>query len=179
MSRFSTVRDAKNYLIDQILAQADREGIALTEIERKMLYFSETGSTLPDIMNINREFDENYDQNEYEKKIVKLIQGIYRRHKSNPDDSWDDAVSRLRTEDHYLLVMVESAFHEPSRSRRGDIVRLILAVIFILAVMFPLIFFIHAHIENPTIAKLTAQIALLALIVLVVYLANLSYRKSA
>ncbi len=33
-----------------------------------MLYFSETAWTLPDIREVNNEFDKNYHQNEYERK---------------------------------------------------------------------------------------------------------------
>ncbi len=44
---FSNVRAAKVYLAGKITEQAEREGAPLTEVERKMLYFSETDWTLP------------------------------------------------------------------------------------------------------------------------------------
>jgi hypothetical protein len=49
MAEFNSVRDAKEYLVGKIAAEAELEGKPLSEIERKMLYFSETGCTLPDI----------------------------------------------------------------------------------------------------------------------------------
>jgi hypothetical protein len=51
---FKTTRDAKEYLVSRIVAEADRAGIQLSDIERKMLYFSETGWTLPDIQRSKR-----------------------------------------------------------------------------------------------------------------------------
>jgi hypothetical protein len=47
--RFASAREAKQFLVAQIADEAQREGVSLSEIERKMLYFSETDWTLPDI----------------------------------------------------------------------------------------------------------------------------------
>jgi len=57
MDPFSSPREAKEFLIARILAQAEHDGVALSDVERKMLYFSETGWTLPDIAAVNDEFD--------------------------------------------------------------------------------------------------------------------------
>jgi len=76
MQRFATVRDAKTYLIERIIAQASQDGITLSDVERKMLYLSESGWTLPDMMAISSEFDQHYDQDEYERKIAKVVQHI-------------------------------------------------------------------------------------------------------
>ena len=62
MKRFADAREAKEYLISGIVAEAQRENVPLSEVERKMLYFSETGWTLPDIMDVNDAFDREYDQ---------------------------------------------------------------------------------------------------------------------
>ena len=61
MNSFRTVREAKEYLIRRILAQADRDGVPLSDVERNMLYFTETGWTLPNMMEISRDFDRNYE----------------------------------------------------------------------------------------------------------------------
>ena len=68
MQQFADAREAKEFLVERILSQAERDGVSLSEIERKMLYFSETAWTLPDIMEVNEEFDRRYDQDEYEQK---------------------------------------------------------------------------------------------------------------
>jgi hypothetical protein len=41
MSHFASVHDAKEFLVGQIVEEAHVEGVPLSEIERKMLYFSE------------------------------------------------------------------------------------------------------------------------------------------
>ena len=43
MQVFSTAREAKEYLIAQIVAEAEREHVPVSEVERKMMYFTETG----------------------------------------------------------------------------------------------------------------------------------------
>jgi len=107
MSRFASTQDAKEFLIGQIVLQAQCDGISLTEVERKMLYFSETDWTLPDIADVNDEFEREYDQDEYEKKIVSLIRNA--RKQANKDSSWSDALRLLRKGDHYLVVMLDGA----------------------------------------------------------------------
>lgn len=93
----------------QIVAEANREHIPLSETEEKMLYFSEAGWTLPDIREVSAAFDRDYQTAEYEDKIANLIRGIRKgaQQRSSEDlESWDNAVRLLRKEDHYLLVMV-------------------------------------------------------------------------
>jgi hypothetical protein len=52
MKAFHSGREAKEFLISRIVEEAQRENIPLSEIERKMLYFTESGWTLPDIMKL-------------------------------------------------------------------------------------------------------------------------------
>ena len=66
---FATTRDAKEFLVSRIVAESQREGVPLSEVERKILYFSETAWTLPDIEEVNDAFDREYNQAEYERKI--------------------------------------------------------------------------------------------------------------
>jgi hypothetical protein len=112
MSHFASAQDAKEFLVGQIVQQAQRDGVSITEVERKMLYFSETDWTLPDIREVNEEFERDYDQHEYEEKIVGVIRKALkqaRKESKESRDSWSDAIRLLRKEDHYLLVMVDDA----------------------------------------------------------------------
>jgi hypothetical protein len=112
MHRFSNAREAKEFLISRIVTEAQRENVPLSEIERKMLYFSETAWTLPDIMEVNDEFDREYDQTRYENKIARLIRNETKRlRKENPEDfaSWVSAARKLKKEDHYISVMIDDA----------------------------------------------------------------------
>ena len=122
MTVFQSARDAKEFLIARIVEEAKREDISLSEVERKMLYFSETHSTLPDIASVSEKFDHEYNQDEYEEKITRLIKkaAIHDdRQSAEQYDLWWDAIRLLKKEDHYILVMIDSAGLRP-HSRRPD-----------------------------------------------------------
>jgi len=70
MNPFHSTREAKEFLIARIVEEAQREGIVLSATERKILYFSETAWTLPDMDTVSDEFDSAYNQRDYEKKIA-------------------------------------------------------------------------------------------------------------
>jgi hypothetical protein len=110
--RFGTIKDAKDFLAERIAAEAMREGEPLSEVERKMLYFSETGWTLPDMQAVSAEFDRGCDEDEYEQKIAGLVRKIdARNHAENPveEAAWDDAELKLSEGDHYLSVLINMA----------------------------------------------------------------------
>jgi hypothetical protein len=112
MERFSNAREAKEFLVSGIVTEAQREHVSLSETERKMLYFSETGWTLPDMTEVNDKFDRECDQAQYEKKIAHLIRrAIARTRGENPEEaaSWIGAIRKLKKEDHYISVMAEEA----------------------------------------------------------------------
>lgn len=158
MESFPTVRAAKEYLIRRILAQAKQDGIALSETERKMLYFSETGWTLPGMFAVNAEFDQKYSEAEYENKIERLIRRLCESQDEIAERDWDNAVDELRTEDHYLLVMIDAAATGRILSARapGDMRRLILTAAVVSAVLLSTIFLAHSLIPNERMATLVA-----------------------
>lgn len=123
MQTFATARSAKEFLIDKIIFQSQLEGVPLTDVEKKMLYFSESGWTLPDIDQISDAFDRDYDQALYEEKIGGLVRNFRARaRKENRQelDTWEKAVARLREEDHFLLVLIDNPDHTsfvPASSR--------------------------------------------------------------
>jgi len=126
MKAFHAGREAKEFLISKIVAEAQYENAPLSEIERKMLYFTESGWTLPDIMKISEDFDREYDQDKYEQKIAKLVKKADRRiRKGSRDDydRWWAAIRFLQREDHYISVMIRLAGLRP----RGDELRLLAA----------------------------------------------------
>ncbi len=129
---FSTEREAKEYLIGQIVAEAQKEGVTLTDIERKMLYFSETGWTSPDMMGVNAQFERDYDNAEYERKILGLASSAEERAGTVGGDdlaAWDDAVAKLSEGDHYLIVLINPRLVTESVRPPGDIKRLILTAL--------------------------------------------------
>jgi len=104
---------AKEFLISQVVEEAQRENVPLSEVERKMLYFTEVHPSLPDMYEINAEFERNYDAAEYEDKVAALLRNA-RDPDSRPspvrEQEWKDALDALKKEDHYILVMVAQAF---------------------------------------------------------------------
>jgi hypothetical protein len=112
MNRFAGAFEAKEFLVASIVEEARREGVPVSEIERKMLYFSETAGTSPGISEAREVFDGEHDQDEYEKKIERLIRNLRTRAREEHNrlfDAWPDAIRALRNEDHYLLVMIRQA----------------------------------------------------------------------
>lgn len=132
MQRFKTVREAKEYLVGVITKEAQHDGTALTEVEEKMLYFTETGWTLPDMKEISSEFDRDYDQDEYERKIGSIIARISARLSDGSEEeriAWRRALEKLSRGDHYLLVLIDSA-NPVRKGARHNLKMLIIALVF-------------------------------------------------
>jgi len=143
MQTFDTGRDAKEFLVGRIVIEAQREGVTLSEIERKMLCFSETAWTLPDIADANEAFDRDYDREEYEQKIAMLSRNFTTNAaKNNPNDfdSWKGAIRTLQQEDHYILVLVSPGGRSSVMPRIGFVklllIGLVVAVLALIACYF-------------------------------------------
>lgn len=135
-THFTTIRGAKDYLASQIAQQAERDGVPLTEVERKMLYFTETGWTLPDMKKVSAEFDKDYDQPTYEQRIGGLIDRIQSNAKlqnQRDQQTWNAAVKKLSNGDHYLLVLVDGAVSVPRGAKHNLKILFIAAALFALA----------------------------------------------
>jgi hypothetical protein len=142
VQHFATTREAKEFLVGKITDQARRAGISLSDVERKMLHFSETDRMAPDVSDANTTFDRDYDQARYEKKIVKIVRQLRareRRETVGDRDFWNEAVQKLREGDHYLMVMIEDA--GGVRRPPGDLVRLVATALAICAISLALIIF--------------------------------------
>jgi hypothetical protein len=152
---FSTAREAKEFLVNHILSQAQRDGVSLSDAERKMLYFSETAWTLPDMAEVNEEFDNCHDQGGYERKIAGIVRNIQRARtpEKSEECNWERAVNTLRTEDHYLLVLIDSA---GSVRPRGDFIKLLLAALAIVCAFLVILVFLR---RSPVTPRVTPQFA--------------------
>ena len=104
---------AKQLLIARVIEQAELQQVLLSDLEKKMLYFTEVHPSLPDIYEINAEFERNYDAAAYEGKVAALLRYARDRDsRASPvrEQEWKDAPDALKGEDHYILVMVRQAF---------------------------------------------------------------------
>jgi hypothetical protein len=120
---FHSVQETKEFIAAEIAAQAQRDAVPFSEIERKMLLFSEAGWAPPDIMEVNDEFDRQYDSDEYEKKVSTLIRHLDQRLRQDSPaeyEDWKSAVTYLKPKDHYVNIMIAHAGVSP----RGDRLKL-------------------------------------------------------
>lgn len=138
-NRFRTIRDAKDFLAGRIAAEAVEQSIPFSEVERKMLYFSDTGWTLPDMAEVSAEFHRDYNQEQFERKIFILVRKIgAHRHFDNPreKENWDQAVEKVSEGDHYLQVLLNPAREKLAAAARPphDMLKLwVVAFVIVLA----------------------------------------------
>jgi hypothetical protein len=106
------IREAKDFLVAQTAEQAAIEGVPLSDLERRMMYFTESGYAPEDPIKLYEEFEAENDSDKYEAKISGLLHHAYRRLRKENDaarKNWDLAIKCLRRGDHYLLVMWDLA----------------------------------------------------------------------
>lgn len=142
--RFRTIREAKQYLAGVIADEAERDGTPLTEVERKMLFFAETGWTLPDMKEVSAEFDRNCDQDQYEQKIAAIITNVRTRFADkNPQEqmTWALALQKLSRGDHYLSVLANES--KPSRRGTKHNLKVLFAALVLFAVVWADVQFWH------------------------------------
>jgi hypothetical protein len=101
---------AKDFLVAQATRQAELDGVSLTDVEKRMMYFTESDpSSCETPIELNDEFERKYDTNEYEAKISRLLhraRGSVKKENPQQLRIWDQAIRTLRKGDHYILVMV-------------------------------------------------------------------------
>lgn len=150
MPRFADEREAKEFAIELIASEADREGAPLSELERKMLYFSENGWTTPGMPETAQRFESEYDSEQYQKKIAVLTKKLQKRLKSDDPKklkAWSDALKKLSEGDHYLLVLVQ-ADTTPQRPLY-DFLKLCLTALLIVLVGLGLMALLPAYATGP------------------------------
>jgi hypothetical protein len=101
------VREAKDFLVQQTAEQAALENLPLSGLEKRMMYFTETGECPEDPIALNDAFEAEYDARTYEKKISLLMAQAYRRIKRESPEKlrlWNDAFRALGRGDHYILL---------------------------------------------------------------------------
>jgi hypothetical protein len=105
--RAMQVREAKDFLVTQTAEQAALEGVPLSDLEKRMMYFTETGECPEDPIGLNDAFEAEYETPAYEKKISLLMARAYRRIKRESPEKlrlWNDAFRVLGKGDHYILL---------------------------------------------------------------------------
>lgn len=126
-------KQAKDFLVQQVAEQASRENVPLSEIEKQMMYFTESDpASCQNPTELNAQFEAECDTAEYEAKMSRLLHHAYDRLKQeNPvgKQTWDDAIRALRKGDHYLLVLWD--IKPPGERRKGDSLKLVGAALLV------------------------------------------------
>ena len=141
------VREAKDFLVAQTAEQAALEGVSLSDLEKRMMYFTESGYVPEDPIKLNEEFESEHDSDEYEAKISRLLHHAFQRLRKENDaarKNWDLSIKCLRRGDHYLLVMWNLAPSTWTPVR--DSLRLLVSALGIIALAF-LVFYISRRLE--------------------------------
>jgi hypothetical protein len=103
-------KQAKDFLVQQVAEQAALEKVPLTDLEKRMMYFTETDpASCENPLDLDAEFEEQYDTGEYELKISRLFQNTHKRLKHEEPEklrNWNEALQALRKGDHYILVLL-------------------------------------------------------------------------
>lgn len=171
-------KEAKDFLVQQTAEQAALENVPLSDLEKRMMYFVENDpASCPDPLELNDEFEAQYDTGEYEAKIRGLLGRAYQRLKKEDPTKvrhWDDAVQTLRRGDHYLPVMLPKRLAGKSgRSPENRVIQCgFIAIV---------LFFVVASLSQiPNLPQwvfaLSIFLFLLFILLIVVFLAQQGYR---
>jgi hypothetical protein len=151
------VREAKDFLVGETAKQAELEGVPLSELEKRMMYFVENEEMGEDPLALNEEFEAAYDSDEYEAKISGLLHRAYARvRKENPEGGklWMAALKDLSRGDHYLPVLWGSplpGYRTPRQARPPhDFLRLFGASLLASALLVAVTYAINARTQMPT-----------------------------
>jgi len=130
-------KEAKDFLTDQAAQQATLDRIPLSDLEKRMMYFTESDpATCPNPIELNNEFEAQHHTAEYEAKIWRLLHYAHDRVKSESPEgtrNWNQAVRILRKGDHYLLVLWDVS---PKDERpKGDSLKLLGAGLLVAAAL--------------------------------------------
>lgn len=80
------IHDAKDFLVQQTAEQAVLENFPLCDLEKRTMYFTESGDCPKDPLALHEAFEREYETEAYESKFSKLMHHAYRRiRKRNPE----------------------------------------------------------------------------------------------
>jgi hypothetical protein len=132
-----TAKDAKDFLVRETAEQAALDGVSLSELEKRMMYFVENDpGSCANPLDLNQEFEAQFDTAEYEAKIGRLLHHAFTRLKTEDSEKvrhWDQAIRTLSSGDHYLPVLWSTK--PPNERPLRDSFNLLAVGLFIAAVI--------------------------------------------
>jgi hypothetical protein len=117
---FAHQSDAKRFIVDRVIRQAESEGVALTNAERHMLGWSESDPDFTPDLSLAEQLEQEQSDEEYERKVAALIRHAFERDVASDSEMrsrYRDAFNKLGEGDHYISIMMKDALG--SKLRRG------------------------------------------------------------
>ena len=109
---FTSQGQAKRFFVDKIVDQARIDGTPLSDAEREMLSFSESGPEFVVNPALVEKLGAEISDQDYETKVAGLLERSWKREvkaDSKAADLYREAFAVLSQGDHYLLVMLKRA----------------------------------------------------------------------
>ena len=111
--------EAKGFFVDKVLAQAQREGRPLDDLEVAVLKFTETGAdACQEYLDASDRFDRERNMEEFEARISSLMLKAFtgeieaaktQGREKEVREAFRLAHQALQQEDHYILVMIDQS----------------------------------------------------------------------
>jgi hypothetical protein len=108
----NTQSEAKRFFSTKVIDRARTEGVALSEAERRMLYWSESDPEFKADPKLVEQLASEMSDEDYEAKIATLLQNSFAADSaadSRAREVWQQARSVLKQGDHYILIMIDRA----------------------------------------------------------------------
>jgi hypothetical protein len=108
----NTQSEAKRFFATKVIDRARTEGVALSEAERRMLYWSESDPEFKADPKLVEQLASEMSDEDYEAKIATLLQNSFAADSatdSRAREVWQQARSVLKQGDHYILIMIDRA----------------------------------------------------------------------
>ena len=124
MQWFATPKDAKEFFVGHVLAQAVMESTPFATDEEYMLWFSAEDEERNDEL-VSR-FEELRDPAEYERRVTGLLRRAHERScqsEPNAHAMWQDGYDVLRHGEHYLVILLKPILYATPGSRLRDLLR--------------------------------------------------------
>jgi hypothetical protein len=106
-----TQREAKQFFVEKVVTQARLEGVPLSDVEHKMLSWSESDPELVVDPQLPERFASEISDEQYEKKVAGLLARRFAAEAADQatEAEWKQAAEVLHQGDHYILVMLDEA----------------------------------------------------------------------
>jgi hypothetical protein len=113
-----TPDEARRFIIERIVAEAEREGFPLSSNERRMLNWSEVEPDCIAEPELAEALAREISDQDYEAKVSRLVAAAYDQEVSavaTARESYRAAYSVLKRGDYYLMVMIDEALRAKLR----------------------------------------------------------------